>query len=46
LAGKLDHYALHPETLRDMAKRMLAIARPDAADVIVDECRRLLVIGN
>lgn len=46
LAGKLDHYTLHPETLQDMARQMLALARPNAADVIVDECRRLLVIGN
>ena len=46
LANRLDHYASHPEVLQDMAKRTLALARPDAADVIVDECRRLAVIGH
>jgi UDP-N-acetylglucosamine--N-acetylmuramyl-(pentapeptide) pyrophosphoryl-undecaprenol N-acetylglucosamine transferase len=46
LADRLDHYTLHPEALRDMAKRTLALARPEAADVIVDECHRLLVISH
>jgi UDP-N-acetylglucosamine--N-acetylmuramyl-(pentapeptide) pyrophosphoryl-undecaprenol N-acetylglucosamine transferase len=45
LADRLDHYASHPEALQDMAKRTLGLARPDAADVIVDECRRLVVMG-
>jgi UDP-N-acetylglucosamine--N-acetylmuramyl-(pentapeptide) pyrophosphoryl-undecaprenol N-acetylglucosamine transferase len=45
LADRLDHYASHSDALRDMAKRTLALGRPNAADVIVDECRRLLVIG-
>ncbi len=45
LAGRLDHYASHHEALRDMAKRTLSLARPDAADVIVDECRRLVVMS-
>jgi len=43
LADRLDHFVSDSQTLRDMAKRTLALARPDAADVIVDECRRLLV---
>ena len=42
LAGILDHYASHPEALRDMARRTLALSRPDAADVIVEQCRRLV----
>jgi len=46
LADRVDHYASQPEALRDMSMRTLALARPDAADVIVDECRRLLVIGH
>jgi len=45
LADRLDHYASHPEALRDMAKRTLGLARPDAADVIVGECRRLVVMS-
>ena len=45
LADRLDHYASHPESLRDMAKRTLALARPDAADVIVEQCRRLVVMS-
>ena len=45
LADRLDHYASHPESLQDMAKRTLSLARPDAADVIVEECRRLVVMS-
>jgi UDP-N-acetylglucosamine--N-acetylmuramyl-(pentapeptide) pyrophosphoryl-undecaprenol N-acetylglucosamine transferase len=45
LADRIDHYASHHEALRDMAKRTLGLARPDAADVIVDECRRLVVMS-
>jgi UDP-N-acetylglucosamine--N-acetylmuramyl-(pentapeptide) pyrophosphoryl-undecaprenol N-acetylglucosamine transferase len=45
LANRIDHYASHREALRDMAKRTLALARPDPADVIVDECRRLVVMS-
>ncbi len=45
LAGRVDHYASRPEALWNMAKRTLALARPDAADVIVDECRRLVVMS-
>jgi len=46
LADRLDHYASHPESLQDMAKRILSLARPDAADVIVEECRRLVVVSH
>jgi UDP-N-acetylglucosamine--N-acetylmuramyl-(pentapeptide) pyrophosphoryl-undecaprenol N-acetylglucosamine transferase len=45
LADRLDYYASHPKALRDMAKRTLALAPPDPADVIVDECRRLVVMS-
>lgn len=45
LAGRLDHYASSPGALKDMAKRTLALARPDAGDVIVDECQRLLTLS-
>ena len=45
LADRLDHYASHPESLQDMAKRTLALARPDAADVIVEQCHRLVVMS-
>jgi len=42
LADRLDYYASDPRALQDMAKRTLALARPDAADVIVDTCHRLV----
>jgi len=42
LAGRLDHYATAPEALLDMKKRTLALANPDAAEIIVDECCRLV----
>jgi UDP-N-acetylglucosamine--N-acetylmuramyl-(pentapeptide) pyrophosphoryl-undecaprenol N-acetylglucosamine transferase len=46
LAERLDHFVSNSQTLRDMAKRTLALARPGAASVIVEECRRLLVINH
>jgi len=46
LAGRLDHYASEPETLRDMKHSALALARPDAADIIVNECRRVIVLSQ
>ena len=46
LAERIDHYASNPKALRDMAQRKLALARPDTTDIIVDECRRLLVISH
>jgi UDP-N-acetylglucosamine--N-acetylmuramyl-(pentapeptide) pyrophosphoryl-undecaprenol N-acetylglucosamine transferase len=42
LADRLDHYASDPKALRDMSERALALARPDAAEAIVEECERLL----
>lgn len=43
LGGRVNHYASDPEALRAMAKRVLALARPDAAEVIVDECTKLVI---
>jgi UDP-N-acetylglucosamine--N-acetylmuramyl-(pentapeptide) pyrophosphoryl-undecaprenol N-acetylglucosamine transferase len=45
LADKFEYYLKHPEVLDDMAKRTLALARPNAADVIVDECMKLAASG-
>lgn len=42
LADRLDHFASNPQILEDMKDRTLALASPRAAEVIVDECRRLL----
>jgi UDP-N-acetylglucosamine--N-acetylmuramyl-(pentapeptide) pyrophosphoryl-undecaprenol N-acetylglucosamine transferase len=43
LANRLDHFASNPQILRDMRSQTLGLASPRAAEVIVDECRRLLV---
>ena len=43
LARRLDHYSAHPDVLRDMAKRTLALGRPGAADLVVNECRKLVI---
>ena len=45
LASRLDHYASNLPVLSDMKDRTMALARPDAADSIVDECERLLVLS-
>ena len=42
LADRLDHYVSERKALRNMAKRTLALAQPNAADAIVDECEKLL----
>lgn len=42
LAHRLDYYASDPKVLQDMAERTLALARPNAADLIVDECEKLV----
>jgi UDP-N-acetylglucosamine--N-acetylmuramyl-(pentapeptide) pyrophosphoryl-undecaprenol N-acetylglucosamine transferase len=42
LAERLNHYASDPKALRNMAERMLALARPNAADMIVNECERVV----
>ena len=46
LAARIDHYALNPNALRDMSTRASALGCPNAANVIVDECRRLVVMGH
>jgi len=46
LAGRIDYYASNPKALQEMCSRAAALGRPDAADVIVDQCRRLLVISQ
>jgi UDP-N-acetylglucosamine--N-acetylmuramyl-(pentapeptide) pyrophosphoryl-undecaprenol N-acetylglucosamine transferase len=42
LAGRINNYASNPKALQDMSCRASALGRPGAADLIVDECRRLL----
>jgi UDP-N-acetylglucosamine--N-acetylmuramyl-(pentapeptide) pyrophosphoryl-undecaprenol N-acetylglucosamine transferase len=36
LAAKIEYYAHHPETLRQMEKNSLALGRPDSTELIVD----------
>ncbi len=45
LARKIDKYFSNPEALHDMSARTAALGRPEAADYIVDECKRLLVLS-
>lgn len=45
LAARLDFYRSTPPALDEMSKQTSTLARPDAADVIVDECRRLVGAG-
>ncbi len=45
LAGRIDYFASHGEALKDMSTRASALGRPDAAGVIVEECRRLVEGG-
>ncbi len=45
LARKIDKYFSDPEALHDMSVRTAALGRPEAADYIVDECKRLLVLS-
>jgi UDP-N-acetylglucosamine--N-acetylmuramyl-(pentapeptide) pyrophosphoryl-undecaprenol N-acetylglucosamine transferase len=42
LAGKIDHYAAHPEALAEMAQKARDFGNPEAAADIVDSCYRLL----
>ncbi len=46
LAERIDDYASNPKTLHHMSARSSALGRPEAADFIVDECRRVLVMGH
>jgi UDP-N-acetylglucosamine--N-acetylmuramyl-(pentapeptide) pyrophosphoryl-undecaprenol N-acetylglucosamine transferase len=45
LAARIDEYAASPKVLQDMSAGAAALGRPKAADFIVDECRRLLVLS-
>jgi UDP-N-acetylglucosamine--N-acetylmuramyl-(pentapeptide) pyrophosphoryl-undecaprenol N-acetylglucosamine transferase len=46
LARRIDYFASHGEALQRMSARASALGRPDAADLIVDECRRLVGGGG
>ncbi len=45
LAERIDRYLSNPKALRAMSARAQALGRPDAAELIADECRRLVVIS-
>jgi UDP-N-acetylglucosamine--N-acetylmuramyl-(pentapeptide) pyrophosphoryl-undecaprenol N-acetylglucosamine transferase len=45
LAGRLDYYMSDPRILGEMSRVISKLARPDAADVIVDACCRLAAVG-
>jgi UDP-N-acetylglucosamine--N-acetylmuramyl-(pentapeptide) pyrophosphoryl-undecaprenol N-acetylglucosamine transferase len=42
LGEKINYYAGHPETLKDMASRAKRFGKPEAAKTIVDDCYRLV----
>ena len=42
LAERIEHYASNPGALKAMVSRAKSIGRPDAAEVIVDDCYRIL----
>ena len=46
LASKIESYAINPEALRKMSVKSAALGRPEAADLIVDQCSRLVVVNN
>jgi UDP-N-acetylglucosamine--N-acetylmuramyl-(pentapeptide) pyrophosphoryl-undecaprenol N-acetylglucosamine transferase len=46
LASKIESYAVNPEAMRKMSTQSAALGRPEAADLIVEECRRLVVVGS
>jgi UDP-N-acetylglucosamine--N-acetylmuramyl-(pentapeptide) pyrophosphoryl-undecaprenol N-acetylglucosamine transferase len=46
LAGRIAYFASHSEALQNMSVRASALGRPDAADIIVDECKKLAVIDR
>jgi UDP-N-acetylglucosamine--N-acetylmuramyl-(pentapeptide) pyrophosphoryl-undecaprenol N-acetylglucosamine transferase len=45
LAERMNHYASNRNALQEMTTRASALGRPNAAEMIVDECRRLVVIS-
>lgn len=42
LAGRIERFASHTESLKTMAARAKKIGRPDAVEKIVDDCCRLI----
>ncbi len=46
LAERIEHYASNPGALKAMVSRAKSIGRPDAAEVIVDDCYRLKGLRN
>ncbi len=45
LAARIDHYISNPKALQDMSMGAEALGRRNAAEFIVDECRRLVVMS-
>lgn len=45
LAQRIDHYVSNPKALQGMAIQAEALGRCNAAELIVDECRRLVVMS-
>jgi len=45
LAEKIDYYVSNPKALEEMAARAFALGRPDAADIIVDQCQRVVLMS-
>lgn len=44
LAKRIEYYASSPGSLKAMASRAKSIGRPDAAEVIVDDCYKLMIV--
>ena len=45
LAERIDHYVSNPKALQGMSVGVEALGRRNAAELIVDECRRLVVMS-
>jgi len=45
LAERIDHYVSSPKALQGMSVGAEALGRRNAAELIVDECRRLVVMS-
>lgn len=46
LADRIEKYVSRPADLKEMSARARMLGRPEAADTVVNECRRLLVLGR
>jgi len=46
LASKLEAYAANPKALREMSLRSAALGRPEAAQLVLEECCKLLVSSH